>query len=256
MFSIVLNYSAPALFSIFVCLWLYSIIIKDVSFIDAFWSIGFLIAAIAYFIALGKPDIQAYTIMSMLALWSLRLGSHLWLRWRHEGPDKRYIKIIGDRTGFNRHLFTLWFVFGLQGVLILIIVTPILQTLATNADELYAVSYVGIILFSIGLYFETIGDYQLKKFKQNPNNKGKTLNTGLWRYTRHPNYFGDACVWWGLWLISADISTIYAPLLMTFILVKWSGKPLLEKGLKQSKPDYEDYINSTSGFFPLPPKKK
>lgn len=255
MLSMIFSSALPVLAAVFFILWIYSIIIDDVSFIDAFWSLGFLIAASAVYINVPGPSYTAHIIMGMTALWALRLGWHLWVRWRAHGADKRYLKILGDRQGLRRHIFTLWFVFGLQGALILVIVTPIVATLHDNPDVIPVTAYLGLVVFSIGFLFEAIGDYQLKQFRHDPNNQGKVLDTGLWRYTRHPNYFGDACVWWGLWLISADLTVIFAPLLMTFILVKWSGKPLLERGLKQTRPDYNDYIERTSGFIPMPPKQ-
>ena len=118
---------------------------------------------------------------------------------------------------------------------------------------------VGTAVALIGIGFETIGDWQLNRFRADPANKGKVLDTGLWRYTRHPNYFGDACTWWGIWLIAAETGlagwiSVIGPLFLTFTLTRWSGKPMLEHGLRKSRPDYVDYVRRTSGFFPLPPK--
>jgi steroid 5-alpha reductase family enzyme len=122
------------------------------------------------------------------------------------------------------------------------------------------VGWAGAIIAITGIAFETIGDAQLNAFRADAGNKGKVLNTGLWRYTRHPNYFGDACAWWGIWLIAAETgpwswASVIGPVFLTFTLTKWSGKPLLERGLKKSRPEYADYIARTSGFFPWPPRR-
>ena len=121
------------------------------------------------------------------------------------------------------------------------------------------IAWVGVVLALTGIAFESIGDAQLKAFRSNPANKGKVLDTGLWRYTRHPNYFGDACTWWGIWLVAAETGpagwvSVLGPLFLTFTLTRWSGKPMLERGLKKSRPDYAAYVERTSGFVPWPPK--
>jgi steroid 5-alpha reductase family enzyme len=121
---------------------------------------------------------------------------------------------------------------------------------------------LGTLVALIGIVFETVGDAQLKAFRADPANKGRVLDSGLWRYTRHPNYFGDAATWWGIWMIAADaglwvaVVSLIGPVFLTFTLTRWSGKALLEKGLKRSRPDYLDYIERTSGFFPWPPKPR
>ena len=125
------------------------------------------------------------------------------------------------------------------------------------SKPLGAFEFVGIMVFAIGLFFESVGDLQLAKFKANPENRGKVMSTGLWAYTRHPNYFGDCLVWWGIYLFAAPVAwwTIVSPLLMTFLLVRVSGVALLEKSLKQSREGYEEYVRKTSAFFPWPPQK-
>jgi steroid 5-alpha reductase family enzyme len=120
-------------------------------------------------------------------------------------------------------------------------------------------AWVGAAIALIGILFESIGDWQLRRFREDPASKGKVLDTGLWRYTRHPNYFGDTCTWWGIWLVAAETGpgrwTIVGPILLTFLLMKWSGVPLLEKGLKKNRPGYEDYLRKTPAFFPWFPKE-
>ncbi|MFN3453285.1 MAG: DUF1295 domain-containing protein, partial [Sphingorhabdus sp.] len=122
-------------------------------------------------------------------------------------------------------------------------------------------AFTGAIIALIGILFETVGDAQLNAFRANPANKGKVLDTGLWRYTRHPNYFGDACTWWGIWLIACETGlpgwiSIIGPIFLTFTLTRWSGKPLLEYGMRKTRPGYAEYVARTSGFFPLPPKSR
>lgn len=246
----------PALAGLFFCVWVLSIWLDDASIVDSFWAFGYVFLAAVTVVAVPPNSLAAYLMLAMVGVWGMRLTLHLFTRWRREGADKRYIQIIGDRTGASKHIFTLWFVFVLQGLLILIIAAPMASALiSSSTPDGLLLPILASIVFLIGFLFEAVGDHQLAKFKGNPDNKGKVLDSGLWRYTRHPNYFGDACVWWGIWLVQADITLIFAPLLMTFIVVKWSGKPLLERGLKKSRPDYSAYIERTSGFFPLPPKK-
>jgi steroid 5-alpha reductase family enzyme len=146
-------------------------------------------------------------------------------------------------------------VFLLQGVLLWLIGAPLLVAQTTDVWTVF--DYLGIILWAIGLTFEAVGDYQLAQFKKNPDNKGKILDSGLWKYTRHPNYFGDAVLWWGLFCFAASAGgwwTIFSPVLMTFLLMKVSGVALLEKTLVETKPQYKDYVNRTSAFFPNIPK--
>jgi len=246
-------FSATILASCMLLLWLYSITVNRVSFIDAFWGTGFIVVAAAI-VPADIGTAQSATIL-LLTLWGLRLSLYLLGRYRAHGEDARYIKILDEKKGISRHFFSVWFVFGLQGLLILIIASPIISILSKPPENLTILGYLGIFVWAIGAFFEWGGDWQLSRFKANPENEGKVLDTGLWAWTRHPNYFGDACVWWGLWLIGHDISTIFSPIIMTLLLMKWSGVPLLEKSLKKRRPDYEGYMARTSAFFPQPPKK-
>lgn len=236
-------------------LWIISIFRGHVSFIDAFWGTGFIITSLAA--AHGLPHIgpaQAVALIA-LSLWGIRLSYHLLKRYLAHGEDYRYVKIIGKREGLSRHLYSLGIVFVLQGVLILIIVAPVIGLLAQPPQAIDLFTILGIAVWAVGLFFEAVGDHQLARFKADPMNNGKVLTTGLWAWTRHPNYFGDACVWWGIWLIGHDLTLIFAPILMSFILMKWSGVPMLERSLKKRRPGYEAYMESTPAFFPKPPKK-
>lgn len=248
--------AATALAGAMVLLWLISIWRGHVSFIDAFWGTGFIVAAGAAAWHLPTLGLEQTIALILLTAWGLRLSVYLLKRYLEHGEDQRYVKILGSRTGAARHLFSLWFVFGLQGVLILIIVSPVIGILAASPSSPDGWTILGASVWAIGAFFEWIGDWQLSRFKANPDNGDKVLNTGLWALTRHPNYFGDACVWWGLWLVGHDITLVFAPALMTFLLMKWSGVPLLERGLKKRRPGYADYINRTNAFFPGPPRNR
>lgn len=255
MFDLIIA-GASTLGVVLLVLWAFSIMIGRVSFIDAFWGVGFVV--VGWSAARTVPELGPVQLvtLTLVTLWGLRLGGYLLRRFLDEGEDKRYVRMTKGKEGFQRHFFTLWFVFGLQGALMLLISAPVFAALAHPVEApLSMLSYAGIALFAVGAFFEWIGDWQLSRFKADPANEGKVLDTGLWAWTRHPNYFGDTCIWWGIWLVSHDLTVIWAPALMTFLLMKWSGVPLLEAGLKKRRPDYQAYIERTSSFFPRPPKK-
>jgi steroid 5-alpha reductase family enzyme len=254
-------------------LWRVAVHIGDVSFIDAVWAWGMVgLAWVSVWQSGGFERLSAHglAIALLTSLWGGRLGTHLFRRWRRLGRDPRYDRILGgamERKGWSFAIASLLIVFLLQGPLLWFVSLPaqvgILQggiDLAAQTAPLSAMSLTGIVLALFGIGFETIGDAQLNAFRTNPANKGQVMDKGLWRYTRHPNYFGDACAWWGIWLVAAagggwGFWTILSPILLTWMLVKWSGAPILEKSLGKSKPGYADYIARTSGFVPWPPRK-
>jgi len=246
--------AATVLGIVLIVLWLISILIGRVSFIDAFWGVGFVVVAWAAASSLAEIGPMQMVVLALVSLWGVRLGLYLLRRFLRDGEDSRYVRMTKGKEGIPRHFFTLWFVFGLQGVLMLVISAPLVSAMAQPATQLDMVAYAGIGLWGVGAFFEWVGDLQLSKFKADPASEGKVLDTGLWAWTRHPNYFGDTCVWWGIWLVGHDFTVLFAPALMTFLLMKWSGVPLLEKGLKKRRPGYEDYIKRTSSFFPRAPK--
>lgn len=244
--------------------WLVAVRIRDVSFIDAIWGGGMAVLAVASWLQLDEPGDRASLIAAMAAVWGLRLFWHLYTRWRGHGEDVRYARMLGRAKEQGRFAqAALTKVFGPQAVLLYITCLPAqLGVLSGEAPAASApLALAGVALWLLGMVFESVGDAQLKAFRANPANKGKVLDTGLWRYTRHPNYFGDCCVWWGIWLAAASAGPLVAlaslpgPLFLTFTLTKWSGKPLLEKGLAKTRPGYADYVARTSGFIPWPPKK-
>lgn len=243
-------------------LWAVSVRIRDVSFIDSFWALGMVVLAWTSWMQTPDPAYRANLILLLVSLWGLRLGIHLFLRWRKEGEDPRYKRIIGsamEKKGWSFARTAFVQVFGMQAILLFIVCLPA-QTgiLAMEPVASGWLAFAGKIVALIGIAIETIGDWQLRAFRTNPANKGKVLDTGLWRYTRHPNYFGDACTWWGLWMIAAEtlpgMLSIVGPILITWLLTRLSGVPMLERGLKKSRPGYEEYVRRTSGFFPLPPR--
>lgn len=250
-------------------LWQLSVWIRDVSFIDAIWAYG--MVGTAWFSAWqiwpgrgeGGPQPLGWLLLVLTTLWGMRLGTHLLLRWRRLGRDPRYNRILGnalDRKGWGFATASLILVFLLQGPLLWFVSLPAqVGILAQTDNAIGPLAWAGTALALIGITFETVGDLQLEAFRADPANKGQVMNRGLWRYTRHPNYFGDACAWWGIWLVSAatgvGLWTVASPVLLTWMLMRWSGAPLLEKGLKKSRPGYADYVARTSGFVPWPPRR-
>lgn len=239
-------------------LWGLSILLGDVSFIDGFWAFGFVLVACVTMRLFPFGGIHQQALTILVVAWGLRLGLYLLLRWQREGADGRYLAMIGRAKG-NKHLYTLTKVFALQGALMWIVSLPIQLGVYGATGSLGALAFVGMALAVIGIAFESIGDWQLSRFKKNADNRGRVLDTGLWRYTRHPNYFGDFCFWWGCFLLACEAPygwmSFPAPLLMSFLLIKWSGAALLERRLLKSRPVYADYVGRTSSFLPWPPRK-
>ena len=257
--------NAAALVAVILLLWRYSVRIRDVSFIDAFWAFGMVLLAWATWAQSSAPGARSHLLLGLTTLWGLRLSWHLWARWRAHGEDPRYAKIMGsviEKKGWSWSKTSLLSVFLTQAPLLFVTCLPAqLGIWASDGGRtiIGPLGALGALNAMTGILFETIADAQLNAFRANPANKGKVLNTGLWRYTRHPNYFGDACTWWGIWLVAAETGlpgwvSIIGPIFLTFTLTKWSGKPLLERGMKKTRPEYADYVARTSGFFPWPPK--
>ncbi len=262
-YMLILNFALLA--GIIFLLWRYACVIGDVSFIDAFWGFGMVLMAWSSWLFIGMPGGRALLLLCLTSLWGMRLSVHLIRRWRAEGPDARYARIIGGQMEAKRWSWNksaLLMVFALQAPLLFITCLPAQLGIMgqVGAGDIGLLAIIGTFAAGVGIAFETIGDAQLHRFKRDPNNTGKVLDTGLWRYTRHPNYFGDFLTWWGIWLIAAQagmwvaLASIIGPIFLSFTLMKWSGAPLLERGLKKRRTGYEDYIRRTSGFFPWPPR--
>lgn len=240
-------------------LWLVSVRLKNASIVDAFWGAGFVVAAGAYF-ALTPAGYapRKWLLLALVAVWGLRLSFYIFQRNHGKPEDFRY-QAFRQRYGPGYWWISFFQVFVLQGTLLWLISIPLLAAqFSPTPASLTFFDFAGAAVWAVGLFFEAVGDWQLAQFKQNPANKGKVMNQGLWRYTRHPNYFGDACLWWGYYLIAAGVGgwwTFYGPLIMTILLMRVSGVALLEKTMSQ-RPGYKEYVEETSAFFPLPPKKK
>lgn len=239
-------------------LWLLSLRIKDASIIDIFWGFGFVLVAWFYTWQMGleETSLRNYCLLALISIWGLRLTIYLGIRNIGKPEDYRYAQWRKE-NGENWWWLSFFRVFALQGFLLWLISALYVPALSVKTG-MGAFEYLGMLLWAIGLFFETVGDWQLMQFKKNPANKGKVLDQGLWRYTRHPNYFGDAMVWWGFFCFAlahpSGWQYFFGPLLMTFFLLKVSGVAMLEVALKKNKPGYAEYIRKTSAFFPWPPK--
>ena len=240
-------------------LWIASIILKNVSIVDLFWGFGFVVAAVFYFINTDGNNIRKVILLILVSIWGLRLS--IYLTWRNygKGEDFRY-REFRKKYGEKRYWWISFFqTFLLQGILMWLVSAPLLGAQFEGADRSPGLlDFAGILLWVIGFTFEAGGDFQLARFKSDPSNKGKVLDKGFWKYTRHPNYFGDSAVWWGYGLICLSAGSylpVLGSILMTALIIKISGVALLEKSLKDQKPQYREYIEKTSTFIPWPPKK-
>jgi steroid 5-alpha reductase family enzyme len=237
-------------------LWGVSLLLRDASIVDPFWGPGFALAAATYLVVDGRFTLRGLLVGACVAAWAARLGVHLLVRNRKEGVDRRYVAMAephGDRWWW----VSLFQVFWLQAVLMWIVSAPLLGAIRSES-AIGLLDVVGAFLFSLGLGIEAVADDQLVRFKRDPANRGRVLDTGLWRYSRHPNYFGDAVVWWGLYLLAAGGGaywTIFGPLVMTFLLLRVSGVTLLERTITETRPGYAEYVARTSAFVPWPPRR-
>ncbi|MEZ5000725.1 MAG: DUF1295 domain-containing protein [Bacteroidales bacterium] len=250
-------YGLILIVSFMTILWLVSLYLTNASIVDPFWGFGFVLLNLFYFFSSGTPDLKKYILLALVTLWGLRLSIHLFIRNAGKGEDFRYRQFRKD-YGEKRYWWVSFFqVFLLQAVLLWLVSAPLY---AVNSREVNpgVFDYAGLAIWLIGFIFESGGDYQLSRFRANPDNRGKILDSGFWKYTRHPNYFGDAAVWWGFALLSIGSGGyihILGSLLMTILLVRVSGVMLLEKSLKDKKPGYAEYISKTRPFVPWFPRK-
>ena len=251
----VFGFSALAIVVLMFGMWVLSVVLSDVSIVDLVWGLAFVIVAhVAR--AVGDPNARVDLLTALVTIWGFRLSGYLlWRNWG-TGEDKRYVamrKHFGDKFWW----FSLIQTFGLQGALVLIVSLPVQLTAAGDDVALGWVAWLGAAIWLVGFTFETVGDAQLARFKAKPENKGQVMDRGLWRYTRHPNYFGDFTVWWGLFLVSLAAGGwwgIIGPIVMSVFLLRVSGVTMLERTITKRRPGYADYIARTSTFFPWPPK--
>ena len=224
---------------------------------DIAWGGGFICAALTASLVQGTGKARAILVLLLVVAWGARLMLHISIRNRGKPEDPRY-KAWREEWGSSFLARTFLQVFLLQGFLLLVISLPVTLVITHSGPGLNILDAAGFCIWLFGFLFEAVGDYQLLQFKKNPANKGKIMKYGLWRYTRHPNYFGEVTLWWGIFLICLAVPgslwTIIGPLTITWLILKVSGTPLLEKRYVDN-PEYAEYIKGTSSFFPLPPKR-
>lgn len=256
--------NAVLLLCVAITCWLISLASDRVSFVDSIWGGAMAALAVASFVQTGQSGDFALALLGMTVIWGVRLFYHLLSRFLRNGEDERYVNMLANARAKERWGITVLFkVWLLQSVLLFAVSSPAqVGILSASGEAVFPwLGYAGIALWSVGLFFECVGDWQLARFKANPANAGKVMDRGLWRYTRHPNYFGDACVWWGIWLVAmavapaAVIWTLPGPIFLTFTLVKWSGAALTERGMREKYGEaFASYAQRTSAFIPWPPR--
>ncbi len=248
--------AAAAGVALMVVMWVLSLRLRDASIVDRVWGLAFVVAAAAAALVAGwtLPGILA---LALTSLWGLRLSWHIHTRNRGHPEDPRYAA-WRQQHGARWPLRSLFQVFLLQGLLMWFVAAPVLYLVTNAPDEIRPLAALGVAVWIAGILFETIADAQLKRFKADPANKGRVMDGGLWRYSRHPNYFGEAVTWWGAWLVALTYGgwwTLYGAAIITFLLLRVSGVTMLEKTLRDAKPGYREYIERTSAFVPKPPRK-
>ncbi len=255
----ILALNAGVVLALTTALWAVSVAVRDTSIVDIFWGSGFVVIAWVTFAVAGGAEDRRLLLAVLTTLWGLRLTLHLARRNLGKGEDFRY-QAMRRRHGDRWPLRSLWAVFWGQGLLMWIVSLPVQAgQFSATPTSLGALAWLGVAVYAVGLFFETVGDLQLERFKADPESRGRVMDGGLWRYTRHPNYFGDFAVWWGLYLIALSAGawwTIAGPILMSVLLIRVSGAGLLEQSIGRRRPGYDEYVRRTSGFFPLPPKRR
>lgn len=243
------------LLGIMFCLWLASLKLNDVSIVDLFWGMGFVITAWLSLVLNQAEDDRSWIFVTLITIWGLRYTWYIGRRNIGHGEDYRYQQIRENR-GDKFKYSSLYIIFFFQGI-ILWFLSLSYQCSIPSDKPINIIDYIGIAIWVTGFLIESIADEQLYKFKKDPNNSNKVLDQGLWRYSRHPNYFGEATLWFGIYYLSLAAGnwwTIFSPLLLTYLLLKFSGVSLLEKAQVKRKPKYQDYIDRTSPFIPWFPK--
>lgn len=243
--------------SLMATVWLLSLLLRDASIVDVAWGVGFVAVAAVTFAVLGRAAPRPILLLVLTGLWGLRLSVHLLIRNWGAGEDPRYAS-MRRRWGKAFPLVSLGTVFVVQGAGMWVVSLPV-QAGQIPRGALNPLDAIGVVVWIVGFAFESIGDLQLRRFKADPAHRGRVMDRGLWRYTRHPNYFGDAVQWWALGLIALAAGqawTLVGPALMTLLLLRVSGVPLLERRMARTRPGYAEYARRTSAFVPMPPKRK
>ncbi|MDH3287055.1 MAG: DUF1295 domain-containing protein [Betaproteobacteria bacterium] len=246
----------PALLGMALVVWAIATARRNAGIVDIFWSVFFLAGAAVYAAASSVLEARALLVLLLVSGWALRLSVYLAARNWNAPEDHRY-RAIRERNDPGFAWKSVYLVFGLQAVLAWLISAPLAAAIGSGS-AIGAPDVLGAGLALFGIIFETLADAQLARFKAEPANAGRVMDRGLWRYTRHPNYFGEFCVWWGLYGIALGAEawwTVFSPLLMTVLLLKVSGVTLLEKDIGERRPAYRDYVSRTNAFFPGPPRQ-
>ncbi len=250
--------NAIAIGALMTLTWLVSLVKHNASIVDIVWGFGFVVVGWTSWAVTDTTGARSTVLLTMVTLWGLRLAGYLWWRNHGAGEDFRYAAMrrrIGSRFG----LVSFVTVFVTQGALMFVVSLPLPFGMQTDHQErVDLLTAVGVAVWAVGLCFEALGDAQLARFKSDPANAGAVMDRGLWRYTRHPNYFGDFCVWWGIFAVGARswpaVVSVIGPLTMSVLLLRVSGVTLLEKSLTKRRPGYAEYVSRTSAFFPRPPR--
>lgn len=261
--ALALTTAAIVISAVMVATWLVSVALKNASIVDVVWGLGFVGVAWAVRLRVDGDSARQNLLVAMTTVWGLRLAGHLF--WRNhvalatnKGEDYRY-RAMRKRWGPRFPLISLVTVFVVQGVLMSIVSLPVQLGQTADTPSVGALAWIGVALWLFGLFFEVVGDAQLTRFRRDPASAGTVMDKGLWRYTRHPNYFGDACVWWGIAIVAAETSVgrwgLAGALVMTLLLRRVSGVTLLEKSLVKRRAGYAEYVARTSPFVPRPPKR-
>lgn len=236
--------------------WLVSVVRRDVSIVDSLWSLMILLSLLTYTLLAESIGPRTFLLIALLSIWAIRLSVHITVRNHGEPEDRRYQQIRENNQPFFEWK-SLYIVFLFQGFLAWVLCLPVVAAVHSQTPP-GPLDYAGIALWLVGMFFEVVGDYQLMRFRRSDKSENEVLDTGLWRYTRHPNYFGEAVIWWGFYLVAMSAGawwTIFAPLMMTFLLLRVSGVSLLEKDIAHRRPAYRDYVRRTNAFLPGRPKE-
>ena len=249
--------AAVVIAAMMLAVWAISVAIRDAGIVDILWGFGFVVVAWVSLLVTDGHGVRAALLVAMATAWGLRLAIHLAFRNIGEEEDFRY-QSMRRRAGDRFWLTSLVRVFGLQAAAMWVMSLPLQLGISEGDRGWTPLLVIGAAVFLVGFSFEAIGDWQLARFKANPTNAGTVMDRGLWRYSRHPNYFGDATAWWGIGLVAAStpigIVGLIAPALITWILIQVSGVPMVEHRLNKTRPGYAEYVQRTSPFLPRRPK--
>ena len=250
--------AASAIAALMLVTWVLSVLVRDASIVDPVWGAGFVLVAWVVRASVDGDPARQWLLVALTTVWGLRLAGYLAWRKRGGGEDFRY-REMRERWGARFWWVSLGTVFVLQGVLMWVVSLPVQLGQVPDDPGLGVLAGIGVAVWVVGMCFEVVGDAQLARFKADPANHGAVMDRGLWRYTRHPNYFGDACVWWGLALVAAESGLgavgIIGAVVMTVLLRRVSGVTLLERSLSRRRAGYDDYVARTSPFVPRPPRR-